>query len=294
MARFYASFDNSTKSALESNFYERKTYTNGSTLKTALVNARLALSAGFYAAIEPVNRNGSLGITVPAGTFTADGTNISFTNLYTSTAANRDARWPADPSLRPTEQITASNATPVTPTDGGSFTQSLYTDAQTALGDALAGIADGGPNGRLGQNAWRTLASLWHDHDLTYFAWDDFSPGTPTGLTPTQPASQSRTLPLALTLPWNWQFQADRAGNAIVFARVDRTDGGGSQFYVAANNVSTAASTGSYTATIPGSSLPAGTYELTYRLRFQDPTITTHFGDIAEYISGPNFITLTA
>jgi hypothetical protein len=58
MARFYASFDNSTKSALESDKFERKTYTNGSTLKTALVNARAALSAGFYAVIESVNRKG--------------------------------------------------------------------------------------------------------------------------------------------------------------------------------------------------------------------------------------------
>ena len=214
MARFYASFDNSTKSALESDKFERKTYTDGSTLKTALINARAALSAGFYAVIEPGNRNGANGIVLPQGTFTNDGTNISFTNLYT----NPNAVWPSNPQTRPTEPILASSpgSAPVSPTDGGAFTASLYTDAQTALGNALAGIADGGPNGRLGLNAWRTLASLWHDHDLTYFAWDDFTPGTPqslqnTGNVVTGTATGGNGA-VAMTFSWLKEYEADTLG----------------------------------------------------------------------------------
>jgi len=36
-----------------------------------------------------------------------------------------------------------------------------------------------------------------------------------------------------------------------------------------------------------------GTYQLNYRLKFQDPYITTHYGEQIEYFSGNNFVTLT-
>lgn len=212
MARFYASFDNSTKETLENDKYQQKTYTNGSALKTDLINTRAALSSGFYNAIDAVNRDGSAGIVVPSNGFTLNGSTFSFTNLYT----NVEAAWPSNPAVRPTAQITTSNSTPVSPTDGGSFTQSLYTDATTALGNALAGIAGGGPNGRLGINAWQTLSSLFNDHSLTYFAWDDFTPGTPqnvqnTGNVVTGTATGGNGA-VAMTFSWLKEYEADTLG----------------------------------------------------------------------------------
>lgn len=293
MARFYATFNNSTVSALEaasgSNYYQRKAFTNGTTLQTALVNARAALSSAVYAELTAGNRDGTLGRVIPVNAFTLDGSNLSWTNLYTNSAAE----WPADPRVRPTAQITIANSTAVSPSDGGVVSQSLYTDATTALGNALAGIADGGPNGRIGLDPWRTLASLWHDHDLTYFAWDDFTPGTPQNITVGNLSSQSASSSFSVTLPWTQEYLADLAGSVRLFGRLDRSDGGGSQFTVFANNVIVSAGSGSASYTVTGGTLPAGQYQLTYRATFRDATITTHFGSIAEYISGVNFITLT-
>jgi hypothetical protein len=304
MARFYASFDNSTVSAIEAtsgnNYYQRLAITNGATLKTALVAARDALSAAMYAQLDTVNKNGLLGVVAPADGFTIGGGVLSGSNIYT----NAQAVWQSDPravktSVSTVTDITVANSTAVSPADPYSISSTLYTDATTAVQNVLnaiaapSGFTGNGPYARLGQNTFRTLASIWTDHALTYIAWDDYSPGAPSTYTPTQPASQSRTLPLTITLPWDWQFTADRAGNAIVYARLDRSDGGGSQFYVMTNNVSTAASTGYYDSTLPANSLPVGTYQLTYRLKFQDPYITSHYGNQIEYISGTNFVNLT-
>lgn len=286
MARFYATFNNSTVDALVSDKFERKEYTNGSTLKTALVNARAALSAGFYAAINPQNRDGSLGIVVPQGTFTNDGTNISFTNLYT----NPEAAWPSNPQVRPTAPITTSGSTPVSPTDGGSFTASLYTDAQTALGNALAGIADGGPNGRLGLNAWRTLASLWHDHDLTYFAWDDFTPGTPQSLQNTGnvvTGTSGSPASVAMTFSWLKEYEADTLGG-ITFDGYITNNAGFTKTFT--QNASGGA--GVITITVTDIDAP-GTFDIIGTATFYDVTINTHGGTPAT-INFTNAFTVTA
>ena len=257
--------DNSTNSSIEqtsgNNYYQRLAITNGTALRSALVTARDALSAAMYAQLNAANQDGSLGVTVPTDGFTIGGGTLSGTNVYT----NAQAVWQSDPravktSVSTVTNITVANSVAVSPADPYSISSTLYTDATTAVQNVLNGIAapsgftGNGPYARLGQYPWRTLASIWNDHPLTLIAWDDYSPGAPSTYTPTQPASQSRTLPLTITLPWDWQFVADRAGNAIIYARLDKTDGG-SNFYVLANNISTAASTGYYNATLPANSL---------------------------------------
>lgn len=108
MARFYATFNNSTVSSLEdpSSTYrfQRKAFTNGSTLKTALVDARLALSNAMYnpsTAISLTNQDGTKNIVLPTNAISISGGNLSFTNLYT----NPGAAWTNTPRVRPTEQI---------------------------------------------------------------------------------------------------------------------------------------------------------------------------------------------
>lgn len=279
MARFYASFDNSTKSVPASEYRDRLTYTNGSTLKTNLVNARAALSSAFYNVIDAGNRDGTKGIVLPTGAFGLDGTNLSFTNLYTSTAAGRDARWQSNPAVRPTQQITTGNATPVSPTDGGSILQSLYTDAQAALGNALAGIANNGPYNRLGLNQWLTLASLHHDHDLTYFAWDDFTPGTVQGLTAVGTGSASA---YTVTISWtDYQYLND--GNPAAKVLVLGSLGSGGNNY--SFNSTKIAAPGTKSVTWNVGAVVAGTYELTATVYCYDATYDTNEGVFATYIN---------
>jgi len=289
MARFYGTFDNSTNDGLQaasgSNYYQRKAFTNGSTLKDALVNTRAALSSAVYAQLNAANRNGELGIVVPPDAITRGGGTLSFGNVYTNTGAI----WPADPRVRPSAQITTANSTPVSPVDGGSITDSIYTNATTALGNALAGIADGGPYGRLGLNSWRTLASLWHDHDLTFLAWDDFTPGQPQGLTTGQMPNQPAANQLTLTTNWSSQFPADAAGSAVISAQLTRNGGGSS---TSLTNVIIAASGATYDWVIPGGTLTAGTYTIDIGVKYRDVTITTHFGLDATFTDA-NIVTLT-
>lgn len=303
MARFYASFTNATVPAIEAldgnNFYQQLNMTNGSTIRAALVSTRDALSAAMYAQMETVNKNGLLGTTVPTDGYTISGGNFEGSNLYT----HPQAVWQSDPrnartSVASVTNITVSNSTAVSPADPFSVLNTLYTDATTAVNNALNAIAapvgytGNGPYARIGLDTFRTLASVWTDHALTYIAWDDYTPGTPTIQPPTKPAAQARSLPLVIPVTWNNEYVADRAGNAIIYARLDKTNGG-SDFYIMANNVSQSALVLSYDATLPAYSLPAGEYRLTYRVRFQDATITAHLSDNAEYVSAADFVVLT-
>ncbi len=179
MARFYAHYQNSTVSGLEtvdaSHCYQRKTVntTLAATARTSMINTRATLSASFYASIDAVNRDGGLGIVVPADAYTNNGTTFSGPNLYTNTAAV----WPADPRVRPTSDILIISSGAVSPTDSFRVPTSEYDAARQAVQDYYTAITGGSPYLRLGRTPWRTLASVWHDHDLTYFAWDDFTPG---------------------------------------------------------------------------------------------------------------------
>jgi hypothetical protein len=200
--------------------------------------------------------------------------NISFTNLYT----NPNAVWPSNPQTRPTAPILTSSpgSAPVSPTDGGAFTASLYTDAQTALGNALAGIASGGPNGRIGLNAWRTLASLWHDHDLTYFAWDDFTPGTPqslqnTGNVVTGTATAGNGA-VAMTFSWLKEFEADTLGT-IEFSG----DIIGPNVFVKSFSGIANASTGTITINVTDID-ESGLFDIVGTATFYDSVIVSHAG----------------
>lgn len=276
MARFYGTFDNSTNSGLEaaagSNYYQRKAFTDGATLKDALVNTRAALSSAVYAQLNAANRNGELGIVVPPDAITRGGGTLLFGNVYLNTGAI----WPADPRVRPSAIITTANSTAVSPVDGGSITDSLYTDATAALGNALAGIADGGPNGRLGLNVWRTLASLWHDHDLTFLAWDDFTPGQVQGLSTAEVGGAGS---LAVTIQWtDYQFVNDSnaSGKVQVVASLGSTTGGNNYSF---NSGLIAPPS---TKEVVWNETPtADTYELTATVTVFDAVIPAHEGAFA-------------
>jgi hypothetical protein len=269
MARFYATFGNTTNSALEaasgSNWYQRKAFTDGTTLRNALISARTALSSAVYGQLDAVNRNGAAGVYWPVGSFSIGGGNLSWTSIRKTTAAE----WPSDPRVRPTAPLTDGT----TVTDGGTVTASLYTDAITALGNAFAGIADGGPYGRLGLNQWRTLASIWHDHDLTFLAWDDFTPGQVQTLSTAEVGGAGS---YAVTVQWvNYQFLNDE--NSTGKIRVQASLAGANNYSYDSGLIAPPS-----TKLVTWNSTPiAGTYTLEAFVQVFDATISTHGGTIA-------------
>lgn len=279
MARFYASFDNTTNSALEAgttaNFYQRVAISTGTTLQSALVSTRSALSTAVLAQLNVANRDGSLGIVVPPDVITRAAGDLSWTNVYTSTGAV----WPADPRVRPTAQILSTNSTAVSPSDPGTISDTLYTDAQTALENCLTAMTGGGPRGRLGTNPWRTLASLWHDHNLTFLAWDDFTPGTVTNFVTSYFGGATN---FTAELTWDgWEYRNDQNPSGRIVAEVQLV---GPEVRTVVVDPATPFPS-SRTISIPmssvGNPLMAGTYSLSGSLTIYDPVITTHAGQPA-------------
>lgn len=186
MARWYSAFSNTNIGSLESLSYQRLAMGGTpSTLQSDLVNTRQALSNAWQPTVNPQNRNGALGIVIPPSVITRASGNFSFTDLYTNTAAI----WQSNPSVRPLTAITTgAPSVQVTPVDGGSFADADYANASAAVQALISNIANigggtgGGPYSRLGVNPYATMASLHHDHALTYFAWDDYTPGQPTAI----------------------------------------------------------------------------------------------------------------
>lgn len=224
MARFYATFDNSENATLNGTSstysFNRLTFTNGSTLKTALLNARAALSTQFYAQIDAANKNGNLGITVPTDGFTISGGNISNSALATAGLyTNTEAVYNADLRDRPAPPITVSNSSGVSPADPWTIAESYYTDCDTAFKNAMNGIGglqsqpSGGVYARMAEVYSRalTLESLWHDNDMTYFAWDDYTPGRPTSI-----AVNVSTTDVIVTGLNNYEFSMDRHASIYV------------------------------------------------------------------------------
>lgn len=224
MARFYATFDNSTNATLEGTSstysFDRLQFTNGSALKTALLNARTALSAQFYAQINAANQNGNLGVTVPTDGYTISGGNI--TNSVAATAGlytNAEAVYNSDLRDRPHPPITIATSTGVSPADPWTIAESYYTACNTALQNAMAGIGGlqsqpvGGVYARLGSvySNSATLESLWNDNDMTYFAWDDYTPGRPTSIA----VNVSTTLVIVSGIN-NYEFSMDRHASITV------------------------------------------------------------------------------
>ena len=248
MARIYARFDHGTTPALEAlttgNFYDRRVIgatTSSATLRAGLIASRSILSNAVYSQLDDVNKNGNLGVIIPSDVITIGGGNLSFSNVYTSSIAG--VVWPSDPRTRPTQSITSSTAGvgPASPVDSGTILATYYTNAANGVSDVLTNyILDQrfsyincGPYTRLGNTPDRTLLSIWHDHDLQYFAWDDFTPGTPlnfdlnipeaiAGTPETLYVENSDTFHVVFT--WLPEYTSDRAGSAVINATTVRDD----------------------------------------------------------------------
>jgi hypothetical protein len=207
MARFYATFDQTQVSALTepNEYFEPCTVLQSSAsaalLRDGLISSRSALSANLYTdafGIEAVNRSGAQGTIIPADVITttvgtSPSVSMSFSAVYTaSTSAGGlvGIRIPSDYRNRPTASILSTFdanllGRPLPIDSGSNRDYNLFLSASNAVSTVLTSIKTGsnvnrGPYERLGNTPSRTLHSIWHDTNVQYFAWDDFTPGTPS------------------------------------------------------------------------------------------------------------------
>jgi hypothetical protein len=291
MARFYAHYTNATESGLEvinaSNAYQKRTMdtTAAATARTNMLNARAAASSSFYSSIDVANRNGNSGVVVPSDAYTDNGTTISGANLYTNTASGTSAVWPSDPRVRPTAQITIANSTVISPADNFSVASTDIYDGRQGFTDYMTAVTGGSPYTRLGLNPWRTLASVWHDHAFTYFAWDDFTPGQLQSFNVTLISGVGE--PEELRFTGNYQYANDENPDARIELIASLV--GPSTYNL---NTLIAPTSGSFTYDwLPNgvASVTAGSYTLTVTARVRDPVIITHFGTQASDTDSYNF-----
>jgi hypothetical protein len=217
MARFYARFDSGSNgttwvsgldsTAATTGYFDRRRIgansASGALIRDGLIASRSALSTDAKQDIPFTYQNGQIGGFVPADNQSTNGsTFVSFSraggSIYSaSTSAPPGIITPASNtygggspinySLRPTASVFSTDTRLGGPTASVGVAYSTYTAANSAVSAALAAIGDGGtgaagtlnsPYTRRGQIPSRTFHSIWHDPDVQYFGWDDFTPGS--------------------------------------------------------------------------------------------------------------------
>lgn len=218
MARWYARFDAGNETALDNTngtggYFTKLRFgafagesagaASGAKLKAGLIDSRSALSADAYADISAVNRDGAAGTYFPPNTSpgpfsTNFSTYASWSNGYTPNGTQlpgiktptTNVYGVADSvnySLRPTGSVnyTDGNLTALSPADDIGVSYTTYNNASTAVRAVIEKIETTGavaqtPYTRTGNDPSRTIHSVYHDPNLNYFAWDDFTPGQPS------------------------------------------------------------------------------------------------------------------
>ena len=321
MARYYARFDHGVEATLggtasTANFFERRVIGSTTSSNAVLVTKREALSNAMQAQLDGVNKDPTQGPIIPqsntagnVNNITRGGGNLSWTNVYKTTAIPGVA-YPADFRTRPTSSIFTDdgNLTAASPADGGTISDTLYTEAGDALNNVLTSIKktksgltpiappfteDGSPYTRLGTNPGRTLHGLWHDVDLNYFAWDDFTPGQPQTFTYKFPVANNDNPPkifleagdpLYVVLQWTPEFLSDRAGDALLYFKTIRSDN-----LVTIDTINVTVTdpplsptnnlpyySASLTANLYSLSWPGAEYNIESSVQFRDATIPAH------------------
>lgn len=197
MARFYGKFDSGSGgwvTALDNDYFERRRIgadsASGARLRNGLISSRSAVATDAYADIPFSYENGQLGTIVPGDNYSTNGsTFVSWSRaggaVFTSSTAT-SATWgviiPSNYRTRPTASILSTNTLIGGPTASVGVSYTAYTNATTAVRAVLDLVQNGAGTltkvyDRLGNNISRTLHSIWHDENLQYFGWDDFTPG---------------------------------------------------------------------------------------------------------------------
>lgn len=330
MARFFARFDHDDDATLESetgnNFFNRRVIGSDTSSNAFLIAKREALSNAMYAQLNAGSRDPDVGPIIPQSNTAGDQQNITRTggdlswNKVYRTTAIPGVVPPADFRTRPTSSIYTDdgNLTEITPSDPGTISDTLYTDATDALANVLSSIkkiegapphtTNGSPYTRLGTNPGRTLHSIWHDRDLNYFAWDDFTPGQVQSFTAAPRANSAGVFTIdfnagsvtdglmvesgvdSVFIRFNWlnEYRADLAGDSILNSTA--TPAGGSTRTLSSYNPGQGVlqydwdlgnTSDLSSATAPGRALTLGSSNV----KFKDAVIPAHTGIQADISS---------
>jgi hypothetical protein len=315
MARFFSVLSGSVPTTLTSSVSEARfnsrSISDGINKRNGLIASRSAVSTDIYNELDAVNKDGSRGTYFPPDLLQTVGSPLLLTgSVYTSSVAG--IRTPTtntyggsgvvNYSLRPTASIISTQTTLVTassPPDSADVNNNTYLSASKAVKDVLDSITNGGPYGRLGNNSSRTLHSIWHDPDLGYFAWDDFTPGQPVAsndsvfLLAISP-SQSNAVSCSVRIEYEKTFENDFNSAAKMDFRIDytSTNGGGARFSDFLQVI------------VTGSELPSGnknrflfttavldcvsgiaSYDMKVTMSYFDPIITSSEGPRTQFTS---------
>lgn len=207
MARFYAKFDAGTVGYLDSGDYFNKLRIHSGSSSAALYRdgllaSRSLLSADVYDDLDSVNQNAGIGTFFPIDSASTNipANFVSWSTAFTSSVPGIKTptelpfndygsdTFQINYSLRPTASISYSSSlvTPTTPLDPIKVSYTTYYSASQAVVNTLNTIQTTQSNNTLttpytrpGNFPSRTVHSIWHDPTMSYFAWDDFTPGTP-------------------------------------------------------------------------------------------------------------------
>lgn len=304
MARFYAPFDPEyTNSTLENTFnYNRRWIAGGASASSAtqrngLITSRSVLSGQVLSQLDAANTfvTSTRGIIVPSDGITFGGGNMSWNNVYSGSL--RGLKYESDPSVRISQSISINDTSligGVSPADSVSILQGYYYSASAAVNETVrlvifsgsASLTLGGPYDRVGNYPSRTLHSLYHDYQLTYFAWDDFTPGTPRSTILATPANISNeyyyTNPFNISLGWsstNYEFKNDALARPVVKLEMISESVSGPVTVTSSGDMLLLAGESNITWSIAndplnnGSLGGIGTYQLSASVKFRDHTL---------------------
>lgn len=232
MARFFTVLSGSSPSELTSDYFDSVAMTGDATaLRNGLIDSRSIVSSDVYEDLDSVNIDGSRGTYFPPDLMTTPNNPFSAT-AYTSSVDG--IVIPTNFRTRPTSSITSSQNTlvgPTNPLDTVSVSYTSYLSASNAVKAVLDSATGGGPYSRLGNNPGRTVHSIWHDENVAYFAWDDFTPGQPTvdarnTYAGNSPSSSNGTVYLSMSR----EYLNDFNGSASISATLRYASSSGQSF----------------------------------------------------------------
>lgn len=321
MARFYARFDSGSPNGwtsgygagLDVDYFDRlrvgASSASGAGYRNGLITSRSLLSTDIYADLDPKNQDASKGTYFPgdSGPYSTDGsTFVSWSTAYTSSlegiktpTTNAYATLsPVNYSKRPTASVLSTSpfVTASSPLDGVGASYTTYTNAVNAVKATLDAIQVGGtaltPFVRSGSFPSRTLHSIWHDPDLTYFAWDDFTPGLPQNFTANTPGNTGTPVEYFYSTnyvtDYNWssaqssyEFKNDINAAVILNVSIYTTSSTPGEQGTLIDSVSTTLSAGSYTYTwstpnpLPVGLNNGGAFYISSSVRYRDQALFT-------------------
>jgi hypothetical protein len=212
VARFFAVLSGSVPTELIEDYFEQRTIEDGISKREGLIVSRSILSTEVYQTLDLINKDGTKGTVIPQDRLSAPQSPVFTGQVYTSTIPGVVIPEDNTYRTRPTESIVSTTPNITATGDFIFASYNNYLNAGIALETVLNSIDGGGPTAREGNDRLRTRASIWHNEQLEYFAWDDYTPGLPTSTAATATAfgcGNSTTITGSINISWDSTYSND-------------------------------------------------------------------------------------